>query len=305
MKKITIVFIITLIAIFQINVFAVDNALLYKTLTTEAQKNTGTFQVKYINIENEELEQILFYNKIYNMYENGKDVISHNNDNLIKEKIKKDIKYINIPRMAMRSGSKADEREYKRYMDVFEEFYDFLTEKKFEQIKYLASIIDLENVKKYKNANGSVIRTYAVKKDLKVYVTSYFNPYERDFAVTGETSLLGIASFTSDFISVPKHGTAQNSNTMGYKTPNKIADKKFKQVSEETALGWYINIGFASNNRFEKGYIESFTDINNFQEIGIWTRVIQGKRCDANILWEGPAINMTGIGVNFICDKIK
>jgi hypothetical protein len=263
-----------------------------------AKQNTGVYQAKYVSIQNhlEKIqhieEQIEFYNKIYNIDTTDKSitVISNGNDAAIKEKIKNDFKKYFTENMKLvfdiynPQKSEIYTEQYEIFLTISDQFYNFITEERFRQIKYLASFIDLKDKHTYMMSNGRIINSYAIKSNKNIYFTFRFNPYEKN-GFNG-----GTVSITSDFITTPTQSAFRDYENVNYAIPK----NECKQIAENTYEGWWISTGVCRKEELK----QDFMQIKNYANIGfmIWASLYMKN-------W-GSHINLAGIYIDFDCEKI-
>ena len=297
MKKLIIAFIVLFQVGLVTGLFDEEIKKVYNVYSV-AKQNTGVYQAKYVSIQShlEKIqhieEEIEFYNKVYNIDTTDKKitVISDGNDHFIKEKIKNDFKKYFIKSMEAifdiyhPQKSEKNTEQYEKFLKISEQFYDFITEERFEQIKYLASIIDIKDKHTFMLSNGRVCKSYAIKSDKNVYFTFKFNPYEEN-GFSGGTSTMN-----SDFISIPTQSSFKNYDTLGYTTPK----NECKQIAENTYGGWWITAGVCNKEELK----QDFMKINNYANVGFmtWASLYMKN-------W-GSHINLAGIYIDFDCEKI-
>ena len=285
MKKLIIAFIVLFQIFVQINAYAQEWA--FRSPLVNAKDNTGISEVKYVDfgsMNDDIIIQIEFYNKVNNIDTTDKSitVVSSGNDNLVKEKIKNDLKGKLNRTMKMiftQDRSFANTSAYDIYMEAYEQFYDFLAEERFKQVKYLASIMDMNSRKGYL-LRKDLRKYYTLKPDKHMYIEIHCDPYSK-------------TSFAkSDIISVPVDYSFDNYTFINHSCREKEAVK----ISKNISMGWDSTISIDKEKDKERLYTNKIKD---YRSIGMHTLV------SIFILDGGTSVFNTGIDIEFACEKIK
>lgn len=285
MKKLIIAFIVLFQIFVQVNIFA--QSANFQSPLVNAKESAGVFEVKYVDFGSEAgniIIQIEFYNRINDVDTTDKSitVISSGNDHIVKEKIKNDFKEEMNHTMKMiftQDRSFANTSAYDVYMGAYEQFYDFLAEERFKQVKYLASIIDMNSMKGYLYKRD-LRKYYTLKPDKYMYIEIHCDPYSK-------------TSFAkSDIVSVP---VDYSFNVYGI-IHHRCNEQEATKISKNISLGWDSTICINKDKDKEKLYINNIKD---YRDIGMNTLV------SIFILDGGTSVFNTGIDLTFACEKIK
>lgn len=284
--------VITLILLLQVNVYAQNRQYI------ESIENTGTFQLKYVTVDEATHKQIKLYQKIQET--DSREFMPGTKEQHFEQCVFTYFENtLHDGKKAWNGTGKLETQRYAYYMEAYYKYYQFLSKKRIEHIKYLMSIIDLDSAKEqisYKNKERKIYE-YKIVKD--VFFTSEFK-YN---ALNKHNLYNGIGNFKSDFFSLDNIALFGNYNRMGDNEETK------HELSNNMRVNWDNNVSFIGKDRIPKETEEEmkneYKDLKNIRLISISINVNENYRFLSGKWGDSKGFtNQTGIFLSFICERI-